>query len=110
LAKKIMQFRYYAKGDEKNSPHYITIAGLTTGQILRDFLPMSHLGIQTLPGTKFYLNGNTYPVIVGHSGLYELELNDKMRITSLSFDGQSIKAIEENPNGYLIIDCIYEGV
>ena len=77
MAKRIMQFRYYSKGDEKNSPHYITIAGLTTGQIFRDFLPMSHLGIQTLPGTRFYLNGNTYPVIVGHSGLYELELDDK---------------------------------
>jgi hypothetical protein len=39
-----------------------------------------------------------------------MSYNNRISITSLSFDGQSIKAIEENPNGYLIIDCIYEGV
>lgn len=111
MARHIKQFRYYNKGDEnRNSPVFITLGGLTSGRIFRDYLPISHLGIQALPGTKFYLNGNNYPVIVGHSGLYELNLGDNMRITSLSFDPESIQAIENNPNGYLIIDVIYEGV
>lgn len=110
MAKRIKQFRYYKQADaEKNSPISITRPSLTTGQIFRDFLPITHLGIQALPGTKFYLNGNIYPVIVGHTGLYELDLANNMRITALSFDNDSIKAIEENPNGYLIIDVIYEG-
>ena len=110
MAKHIKQFRYYAKGDdEKNSPAIITLAGLTSGKIFRDYTPIISLGIQSLPGTKFYLNDSANPVIIGHSGLYELNLGDKMRIVSLAFDQTSIEAIENNPGGYLIIDIIYEG-
>jgi hypothetical protein len=38
-------------------------------------MPIVHLGIQTLPGTKVYLNSNMdAPVIIGATGIYELDL------------------------------------
>ena len=39
------------------------------------YSPIIHLGIQTLPGTKIYLNGfYDAPIIIGATGIYELDL------------------------------------
>jgi hypothetical protein len=56
---------------------------LESGDIFKPYFPVSQLGIQGLPGTKFYLNNNTHSVIVGLTGTYELNLNGKAEITAL---------------------------
>ena len=71
-------------------------------------MPISQLGIQALPGTKFYLNGSNDPIIIGHTGIYELDLEGLAEITALSFDAKSIEAINGNNNSFLIVDIIYE--
>lgn len=68
---------------------------------------ITQLGIQTLPGIKFYLNDGVDPIIVGSTGIYELDLEGLSEITALSFDKDSIKRIDDNDNGYLIVDAIY---
>jgi hypothetical protein len=61
-----------------------------------------------LPGTKFNLNTNLDPIVIGTTGIYELDLTDSSAvITSLTFEQSSIEYIQSNPDGYLIIDIVY---
>lgn len=108
MAKQIMQFRYYAEGNSKNYPKTINKAKLSAGSIFSGYLPITQLGIQALPGTKFYLNNGITPIIIGSTGIYELDLEGLSEITSLSFDPTSIESINKNNNAYLIIDVICE--
>lgn len=110
MAKRVKQFRFYKQGDTKNYPATVSMADLVSGRVFRDCVPITDLGIQGLPGTKFYLNGSVDPVIIGHSGIYQLNLNGSVRISGLSFDARSIQSIADNSQGYLIVDIVYEGV
>ena len=74
------------------------------------FAPIQQLGIQTLPGTKFYLNQSIDPIIIGGTGIFELDLRNTTAIlSSLRFDKNSMINIAKNPNGFLIIDMVYSG-
>ena len=110
MAKHIMQFRYY--NDEQgnnNQPEDLNADSLNKGTIFAKYLPFTQLGIQALPGTRFFLNDNIEgPVIIGSTGIYELELEGISKINSLKFDSKSLKLIADNPNAFLIIDVIYE--
>lgn len=110
MAKHIMQFRYY--NDEQgnnNQPEDLNAESLNKGTIFSKYLPFTQLGIQALPGTRFFLNDNIEgPVIIGSTGIYELELEGISKISSLKFDSKSLKLIADNPNAFLIIDVIYE--
>ena len=110
MAKHIMQFRYY--NDEQgnnNQPEDLNAESLNKGTIFAKYLPFTQLGIQALPGTRFFLNDNIEgPVIIGSTGIYELELEGISKISNLKFDSKSLKLIADNPNAFLIIDVIYE--
>lgn len=109
MAKQIMQFRYYKDGDtNKNQPKNINRSRLISGSVFSNNLPVTQLGIQTLPGTKFYLNNSTSPIVVGSTGIYELDLEGLSEITNISFDAQSLVNINANENAYLIIDVVSE--
>jgi len=65
MAKKIKQFRYYGENNENNQP--LTVVGNTgpramnyldfmNGNVFANYYPIVQLGIQAMPGTKFYLN------------------------------------------------------
>lgn len=107
MAKKIKQIRYYSEGHQNNygGPNY---RNLISGSVFKDYVPIIQLGIQTLPGTKFYINGSNNPIIIGNTGIYELDLQGLSEINSLQFDASSLVLIKENSNAYLIIDMIYE--
>jgi hypothetical protein len=61
-----------------------------------------------LPGTKFYINSSTEPIIIDYTGIFTLDLADGVEISYLTFDSDSLEFISTNPDGYLIIDTIYE--
>jgi hypothetical protein len=61
-----------------------------------------------LPGTKFRLNGASNEIIVGSTGIYELDVSDGAAITMLTFDAASLKMIDESGTGYLIVDILYD--
>lgn len=105
--KRIKQFRYYADGNSKNSPGG-TYAGWVQGNIFSNYFPITQLGIQSLPGTRFYLNNSADPIIIGHTGIYELDLDGDTQITALQFAGESMVAVKNNDNSYVIVDIIYE--
>ena len=119
MANKIKQFRYYNDTNNlgKNSPSVVTIDGADTnvsythyvsGVVFGECFPILQFGIQSLPGTKFYLNNGNDPIIIGSTGIYELDLEGQTEITQIQMDGGSMKTINDNDSAYLIIDIIYD--
>lgn len=111
MARAIRQFRYYGNDNLKNQPSGITVSGLTSGTVFfkdSGLISIVQLGIQTLPGTKFYINDAIDPIIIGSTGIYELDLKGLTDITSLSFEEKSINQIDLLDSAYLIVDAIYE--
>ncbi len=124
MSKKIAQFRFFGDANsnfnsrdkdaiyhqmDDNQPSSLTSNDLIQGSAFNDYTPIIQLGVQALPGTKLNLNTNLDPIILGSSGMYELDLVDSSaKLTSLTFDQESIEMINRNPDGYLIVDIVYE--
>ena len=109
MSKQIAQFRYYGANKEgRNYPSDISRANLASGSIFSGHLPIVQLGIQALPGTKFYLNNSLDPIIIGATGIYELDIEGLSTITKIAFDAKSISVIEQNDGAYLLVDIMYE--
>ena len=110
--KKVTQFRYYNdKTNNDNTTNYpstLNYRKLVSGSAFSNVMPIIQLGIQTMPGTKFFLNGSDTPIIIGSTGIYELDLQGLGQINSLQFDASSINLISNNDSAYLIIDIMYE--
>ena len=111
----IKQYRYYFDPQTENeiNPNYPD--NLTADLLKADKTIFSEekiiyqLGIQALPGTKFYINDSEYPAIVGTTGLFEIDLSSGVQINHLYFDAASLDVIANNPSAVLIIDTIEEG-
>ena len=125
MANRIKQYRYYAEavenssnGNEKNQPREIVSESggyiptsynhYVSGLVFGDAFPILQLGVQALPGTKFYLNNALEPIIIGSTGIYELDLEGQTEINAISFDLESMELIKNNNNAFLIVDIIYD--
>lgn len=88
-----------------------TQANLISGAAFEGYGPIFQLGIQAPPGTKVYLNHNIQPVIIGHTGLFDIDLsNTDQYIQSIAFDQNSIlNLVESNPSNYIIVDMCCGG-
>lgn len=78
-----------------------------SGDILQDFYPLKAIGIQTIPGAKIYINNNDNYVVIGSTGIYELE-NIGENIVSIKLDRETLNLIKGNLNTFLIYDFLYE--
>ena len=102
--KKIKQFRYYGINFEQNEP-VNDLLWLT--DLLKDYGPITKLGIQAPPGTKFYTSNNL-GIIIDHTGIYEIDLRDTTTtISTLYFDADSLINVDNMPNGSIIVDILY---
>lgn len=112
MARKVQQIRYYGdnKSDNaKNQPANLTGNRLRSGSVFSQYTPMKQIGIQSMPGVKFYLNNSTEPIVIGSTGIYELNVENMTEITALSFDTTSINMINQTPStSYIIVDILYE--
>ena len=110
MARKVQQIRYYGEGKTSlNQPASLNGAQLRSGSVFNKYTPMIQLGIQTMPGVKFFLNNSVDPIIVGNTGIYELNVENMTEITALSFDTTAINMINANPStAYIIVDILYE--
>lgn len=117
MAYKIRQFRYYSDNSPLNNPSAFKGRSVTSdhyasnefnNNIFSSYYPIYQLGIQTLPGTKVYLNENPEGVMIGSTGIYELDLGLNTKLIKIRFDTESMKAIKNNENAYLIIDFLYD--
>lgn len=101
---QIKQFRFYGENNNKTYPTSLTYNQLIFGNIFAGLGNITHLGIQAQPGTIFYLNGGPHPIMVGTTGIYELNLSGLTVLTAISFNKNTI-----NTENGLIIDIIYDG-
>lgn len=108
MAKVVRQFRYYTESNNDNQPSGCTLSQYTSGTVFNDCFPILQLGIQTLPGTKFYLNNAERPIIVGATGIYELDIDGLAEIVKLTFDYTSMNIIKDSDTAGLIVDIIYD--
>ena len=106
MANTIQQYRFYEKNSSKN---YMIedVKDLVTGDFLGEKIPVIQLGVQALEGTRIYLNNLVNPIIIGESGIFELELDGVTEIFKIRFDCASLDAINKDKNATLIIDTIY---
>lgn len=108
MANRITQFRYYSEDNPNNYPIDNSWASYCTQETFKKYSPIMQLGIQTLPGTRIYLNSGITPIIIGSTGVFELDVsNTSATITGLRVDQYDMELIKNLPNGYIIIDLVY---
>lgn len=108
--KYVDQIRYYGDTQRsRNSSPNVNQMTLSSGSIFHGKGRIIQIGVQTLPGMEIYINKNPNPVIVGQTGIYELNLEGISSIYELKFGITQLRTIN-NPtnNAYLIVDYIYE--
>lgn len=115
MKKVIKQFRFYDENNKYNSPSTLNITNLSNGEAFfsdsilgSEYGYMISLGIQALPGTKFTINEGMEPVIIGNTGIFELDVEGYGEIFELKFVENTLKTIAKTENGYLIVDAIYK--
>lgn len=128
MSRGFMQFRYYGDTNTDN----ITRNGLKLDEGddsiigLINGAKIYRLGIQSLPGCKFYLNKSENAVYIGNTGIFELNFDDSgQTINNIRFDttwldhifdgydlkddnNQVIGHVPATTGAYLIIDVAYE--
>lgn len=107
----VYQFRYYGVMDDSNNfPQYpATWAKTDSFDLLSGRGSAVKLGIQTLPGVKFYISDNAVSrgIIIDHTGVFELDLRETTTtIGSLYFDPASLARIDEVDNASIIVDVL----
>lgn len=111
MAKQIKQIRWFGDGDKRNYPSTVNVQDLLDKNYFEQFSPILQLSIHTLPGVKVYFNDQTdNPIYVGHSGVYQLDLQDTSAVLwGMHFDSEDLDDIEDTNVG-LIIDLMYSNV
>lgn len=112
MALKFKQYRFFGDGNNKNadvsySNNTLTFTNWPTS--------IKRLGIQTMPGVEFNINGsgNSEPnIIVGPSGIYEIDVEETgSTIGSLDIIESTLMHYfdsDGNNTAYLMIDVIYD--
>lgn len=105
---KIIKQEYYKSSDimDWGDKNKITVAQKDNNR------QIIWLGIQGIPGLKFYLNESSEAMYVNGLGYFDLDLeNTGAYITSVEIDVASAKArANNNGKGYLIIDYILQDI
>ena len=110
--KCIKQFRYYGKNHADNYPaNIMTYSNLAHSNIFAGHGSITQMGIQAPRGTIMFLNNEQrYPIVIGETGIYEIDLQDYGQIYAIRFEGASLEALErQGSTGRLLIVIIYEG-
>ena len=113
--KRVFQYRYYWDNSPLNVPSNLTAQDMAVGGAFSQRMPIYQVGIQTLPGTKVYINSpyEGDPIIINKTGVFEIEAESQSTVTSLRIDKSSLNKIAtindgEKTDAYLIMDIIYE--
>lgn len=129
MSRSFAQFRYYSENNENVADtsefvSNITLEGLKlddgdksiVGKLVENDsgAKIYRLGIQSLPGCKFYLNkgGTDTAIYVGNTGIFELNFEGSgQTINNIRFDENWLDRVFGNspiPGAYLIVDVAYE--
>lgn len=111
----LKQIRYYGSKNENNFPKLEEVkdeirgnSDLETIQNLLSEKPITKIGIQSVPGLQFYLNGyNQFPIEINGSGIFEIDLQNMVTINQIEFDKTRWQELAKTPKGipyFLLID------
>ena len=93
-----------------NYPENYDWTRLYGGNIFSDYSAITKLGIQGRPGATFYLNDGNYPISIGETGIYEIDLEGYGQIFKIKFDKPTLDWYDGDGKGdRLLIDIIFEG-
>ena len=114
--KYIKQFRFYGTKDRAsmNYPAYSSatayLTALTSGNIFQDYGSISKMGIQCRPNTRFRLNDSQYEIVVGETGIYEIDLEGYGTIFKIQFNADDLRIYDQpGVTDRLLVDIVYEG-
>lgn len=119
----IGQIRYYGEGSDMNSGGGVEAATSAYNKLIQgnntfQKINASQIVIQSFPGLRFRVNSqpqNPEWSQLGPTGIFELKLNNLMKINSLEIHEDDLKKINDlmtqggEPCGYIIVDYVYEG-
>ena len=105
MAKKAVQVRFFGVSNKNN---YFTESkegwtGLINGKAFK--YPIVQLGVQALPGTRLLINNSSTPIIIGATGIYELDIDGLSSISSLKFQRSQLENMPDSSS--IIIDYVY---
>lgn len=130
MISKMTQFRYFGKKNKDDNGNSLNNMPFAVDNddtskykldLIDTYAPITYLGIQSIPGAKFWLNNtNNEGIIIGASGIYQLDLtNSTGAIDVIYIDKTVIEIIDKvysqdpvklnNLTAHLIIDIVYEG-
>lgn len=107
MAKRVSQIRWFGEDDPRNYPANITLEKLRYGTAFPRTYPVTRFSVQTLPGTKIFINSSLLPIVIGTTGIYELDVEGLSNISSIQFDNTSLQVIAK-AGKTIIIDYVYE--
>ena len=107
MNKKIMQFRYYGTKNKNNFPANIKAGDFSTEDFFKNYYPIHYIRIQGPNSTKFWINFNSNSIMLGPSGVYELDLQNFSTIEDLKIEDLKFNSISNTISEPLIIDLIY---
>ena len=115
ITPEVYQFRFYGFSNDHNYPSGMSWIGSNgdntkSVDLLTSIGAAIKIGIQTLPGVRFYLSAGSLndPIIIDHTGIYELDLrNTTTKIGNLFFDPASLERVSEVENASLIVDILW---
>ena len=108
MNKKIMQFRYYGAKNKNNFPANIKAGDFSNEDFFKNYYPIHYIKIQGPPNSiNFWINFNSNSVMLGPSGVYELDLQNFSTIEDLKIEDLKFNSISNTISEPLIIDLIY---
>lgn len=104
MAKTIKQYVYNNNSQEVEE----LLSGEDSVIRLLENKRILQIGIQALPGAKFYLNNTEYAIIVGHNGYFEINISSGIIISNVYIARSSLSLLQNNESAYILIDTIEE--
>ena len=102
---------YYRLEDFRTEERYQTsLIGGTRLDIYNDIVSQfkkgnfNKLGIQAPPGTKFYINSSASPIMIGRTGIYELD--EDINVSSLKFEAPKNYELNEGKTQEHLVEGI----
>ena len=105
MARKTYQYRF-----KTADPNITEWSALVSGAAFNELFSkgVEQIGIQALPGTRFKMSTGPDWVVIGTTGIYELDLTGRATISALCFDKASIDIIQNGAGQTLLIDIVYK--
>lgn len=99
----IDQIVYYEDDYELNNPFGLTRNMLTSGILFKDIV-CDEIQIKTSPGVILYINDKE--ILIGDIGIYNIMLEENMKIITLKVKSESLDYINNHKDSSLTITFI----